>query len=96
MSDLGALVEVRSLRKIYRMGRVEVQALRGVDLTVRRGEFLGLLGASGSGKSTLLNLIGGLDRPSAGSVLVAGEDLSVLSRAGLARHRRERIGFIFQ
>ena len=86
----------RGLTKIYRTGEVEVQALRGVDLDIDRGEFIVLLGPSGSGKSTLLNILGGLDTPSAGSVRFAEHDLSAASEAELTAYRREHVGFVFQ
>jgi putative ABC transport system ATP-binding protein len=84
------------LRKIYRSGETEVQALRGVDLSVRQGELLVLLGPSGSGKSTLINIIGGLDRPTDGALSYQGLELSGLSDRDLTRFRRKSIGFIFQ
>jgi putative ABC transport system ATP-binding protein len=87
---------VRGLAKTYRTGEVEVQALRGVDLDVRAGEFLVLLGASGSGKSTLLNILGGLETASAGQVLYRDQDLTAADEATLTRYRREHVGFVFQ
>ncbi len=90
------VLEARALTKTYRMGEVEVQALRGIDLVLRPGEFVVLLGASGSGKSTLLNLLGGLDQPSSGQLLCQGRDLSLASEAELTRYRRESVGFVFQ
>jgi putative ABC transport system ATP-binding protein len=89
-------VEAQELHRVYRMGNVEVPALRGVNLKVRRGEFVVILGVSGSGKSTLLHLLGGLDRPSQGRVLVEGQDLSRLSDNQLADVRLRKIGFVFQ
>jgi putative ABC transport system ATP-binding protein len=89
-------VEAQELQRVYRMGNVEVPALRGVNLKVRRGEFVVVLGVSGSGKSTLLHLLGGLDRPSEGRVLVEGQDLSRLSDNQLADVRLRKIGFVFQ
>jgi putative ABC transport system ATP-binding protein len=86
----------RGLSKIYRMGDVEVPALRGVDLDIRRGEMLVVLGPSGSGKSTLLNILGGLDVPTSGTVQFLGHDLSVNDEAALTRFRREHVGFVFQ
>jgi putative ABC transport system ATP-binding protein len=89
-------LEAQDLQRVYRMGKVEVPALHGVDLKVRRGEFIVILGVSGSGKSTLLHLLGGLDRPTAGRVLVEGQDLSKLSDNQLADVRLRKIGFVFQ
>jgi len=88
--------EARSLSKVYRTGAGEVHALRDVDLDIRRGETLVLLGPSGSGKSTLLNILGGLDRASSGRVLFHGRDLVQASDAELTRYRRSSVGFIFQ
>ena len=86
----------RGLSKVYRMGDVEVHALRGVDLDLRAGEFVVLLGPSGSGKSTLLNILGGLDAPSGGHVWYHGEDLVDADDARLTAFRREHVGFVFQ
>jgi len=88
--------QVRGLTKTYGSGAGEVQALRGVDLDIARGEIIVLLGPSGSGKSTLLNILGGLDRASAGSVLFGGRDLTLASDADLTHYRRKSVGFIFQ
>ncbi len=84
------------LTKIYRMGDVEVHALRGVDLELRAGEFVVLLGASGSGKSTLLNILGGLDAPTTGRVECRGHPLTGAGDEELTRFRREHVGFVFQ
>ena len=86
----------RGLRKVYRMGEVEVVALQGVDLEIRRGEFIVLLGPSGSGKSTLLNILGGLDVPSGGEVAYCDHRLDGADEAELTRFRREHVGFVFQ
>jgi ABC-type lipoprotein export system ATPase subunit len=91
-----ALVELRAVAKRYDVNGREVHALRGVDLQVRRGEFLALVGRSGCGKSTLLNLLGGLDRPTAGAVCVAGEDVARFNEKQLTRHRRDVVGIVFQ
>jgi len=90
------IVVLEGVHKIYRQGEVEVKALRGLDLQVAPGEFLALTGPSGSGKTTALNLIGALDRPSEGKVLVDGHDLGALGRGARSRLRRDRIGFVFQ
>lgn len=84
------------LRKIYRMGEVDVRALDGVDFELRTGELLVLLGASGSGKSTLLNILGGLDVPTSGRVFYRGEDLTDADEDALTNYRRHHVGFVFQ
>jgi len=86
----------RGLTKVYRMGEVEVHALRGVDLDVDAGELIVLLGASGSGKSTLLNILGGLDTPTSGEVRFEDHILTDADEAALTRYRREHVGFVFQ
>ncbi|OJW74874.1 MAG: ABC transporter [Thiobacillus sp. 65-1402] len=91
-----AVFAARGLTKVYRMGEVEVQALRGIDITLYRGELVVLLGASGSGKSTLLNILGGLDAPSGGEVYYLDHKLTGASEADLTRFRREHVGFVFQ
>jgi putative ABC transport system ATP-binding protein len=88
--------DIRELTKIYRMGEVEVQALRDVTLTLPEAEFVVLLGPSGSGKSTLLNIIGGLDVPTSGQVLYRGADLTQADEAELTAYRRRHVGFVFQ
>src|SRR5690349_11375354 len=88
--------KVAGLTKVYQMGQVEVRALRGVDLQIRAGEFIVLLGASGSGKSTLLNILGGLDTPSSGTVWFIDHDLTRADEGALTRYRREHVGFVFQ
>jgi len=88
--------EARNVTKVYRMGEVEVQALRGVDLDLVPSEFVVILGPSGSGKSTLLNILGGLDVPSSGSVRYRDADLTTAGERGLTNYRREHVGFVFQ
>ncbi|MGA2256770.1 MAG: ABC transporter ATP-binding protein [Thermoguttaceae bacterium] len=90
------LLETRALKKTYGSGDLCVEALRGIDLKVGEGEFLAIMGPSGSGKSTLLHLLGGVDRPSSGQVLLEGTDLTVLGDDERTILRRQRIGFIFQ
>ncbi len=82
--------------KIYKLAELELFALQGLDLNVSRGEMLGIVGASGSGKSTLMNLLGGLDRPSAGRIFVDGKEIFKLSETGLDRYRRQQVGFVWQ
>ncbi len=91
-----AVLRAEQVTKVYQMGDVRVDALRGVDFQLYRGELLVLLGASGSGKSTLLNIVGGLDTPSSGHVFYEQADLSGAEDAVLTRYRREHVGFVFQ
>jgi putative ABC transport system ATP-binding protein len=91
-----AIIQARGLLKTYRLGGSVVRALDGVDLTVERGELMAVMGRSGSGKTTLLNVLGGLDRPDAGQVLVDGVDIARLNGSRLPRLRREKVGFVFQ
>jgi putative ABC transport system ATP-binding protein len=90
------VLRAENLVKRYRMGEVEVMALRGVNLEIHRGEFIVLLGPSGSGKSTLLNILGGLDLPSEGRVLYRDQDLTHASESALTEYRRRHVGFVFQ
>lgn len=90
------LIELKSVWKTYRMGEVEVHALRGLDLEIKRGEFISVMGPSGSGKSTAVNLIGCLDLPSRGKIFLEGQDISTLHESDLAQIRGKKIGFIFQ
>ncbi|MBM3971071.1 MAG: ABC transporter ATP-binding protein [Planctomycetes bacterium] len=91
-----SVYQARGITKVYRMGEVEVHALRGVDLDLYQGEFIVLLGPSGSGKSTLLNILGGLDVPTAGTVTYRGKDLTSNDDALLTSYRRNHVGFVFQ
>jgi putative ABC transport system ATP-binding protein len=90
------IIDIRDLRKIYRMGDVEVPALRGVDLSVRRGEFLSIIGPSGSGKSTLFHVLGGLTPPTSGTILINGRDLVRMSESDRTELRKTQVGFVFQ
>jgi macrolide transport system ATP-binding/permease protein len=93
---MNSVIELRGLTKTYVLGEVEVHALRGVDLTIERGEFVAVMGASGSGKSTLMNMLGCLDLPTSGSYVLEGEDVAKLNESELATIRSKRIGFVFQ
>ena len=96
MTELSPAIRLRSVSRHYVMGGSVIRAVNEVSLMVPTGEFLALLGSSGSGKSTLLNLIAGLDRPSSGSVIAEGQDLSKMSSLDLARYRRQTVGMVFQ
>lgn len=90
------IITATGVTKSYKMGRAMVQALAGVDVEIREGEFVAITGTSGSGKSTLLHLLGGLDKPNKGEIIVAGKSLKAMHDATLARFRNETIGFVFQ
>ena len=90
------IIELRNVKKVYRVGTVETWALRGVDLVVYRGDYIAIMGPSGSGKSTLLNMIGLLDNPTSGKIIIGGRDVSRLSSKELAHLRNRMIGFVFQ
>ena len=90
------IIQIRDLCKTYRVGKVDVPALRGVDLDVRKGLFLSIIGPSGSGKSTLFHIIGGLTPPTSGKVIVGGKDLSAMTDAQRTRMRKRTVGFVFQ
>jgi putative ABC transport system ATP-binding protein len=91
-----AFIEAKDLRKTYHVGKIEVQALRGVSFSVQKGEFVSVVGPSGSGKSTLFYLLGGLTRADSGSVVLDGDDFTTLSDADRTRMRKHKIGFVFQ
>ncbi|MDE7195114.1 MAG: ATP-binding cassette domain-containing protein [Oscillospiraceae bacterium] len=90
------MVQAENLVKIYKSSGVEVRALQGLDLTVERGELMGIVGASGSGKSTLLNMLGGLDKPSAGSLFIDGRDMLKFSEKDAIEYKRKTVGFVWQ
>jgi len=90
------IIETHDLKKVYRVGKVDVPALRGVDLVAQEGEFVAIIGPSGCGKSTLLHILGGLTGPTSGKVLVDGNDFATMNDADRTRFRRHKIGFVFQ
>jgi len=92
----GPLLELTGIEKVYRTGKVEFYALRGIDLVVERGEFIAIVGASGSGKSTMMNILGCLDPPTGGTYRLAGQDVATLGEDALATVRNRTIGFVFQ
>ena len=96
MGTNGAVVDCADVKKVYRQGTLQVEALRGLTLEVAEGEFTAICGPSGSGKTTLLNLIGALDRPSAGRIRLEGRDLGAMGQRKRSHLRRDRIGFVFQ
>ena len=91
-----AMIWMEDIRKTYQLGEVNVPVLKGIDLTIEEGDYVSIMGASGSGKSTLMNIIGCLDRPSAGHYVLEGQNLTTLTNEGLAYIRNQRIGFVFQ
>jgi putative ABC transport system ATP-binding protein len=93
---MGIILKAENLEKVYRVGKVDVPALRGIDLTVQEGEFLAVMGPSGCGKSTMLHLLGGLLTPTKGRIIVDGEDLTAASDSKRTDIRRRKIGFVFQ
>lgn len=94
--SVGPVVEAQNLVKVYSGNGIATPALRGISLKIQRGEFVAIVGPSGSGKSTLLNMIGALDRPTSGRILIDGTDISQLSDSELAKLRNEKLGFVFQ
>ncbi len=94
--EIASAIEITAAKRHYRMGETVIPAVDGISLSVREGEFAALLGASGSGKSTLMNLIGGLDRPSSGAIVVHGRDLAQMTSQELAQYRRHAVGMVFQ
>jgi len=93
---LSKYIEFNNVKKIYKMGEVEIEALSGVDFSINKGEFVIVAGASGAGKSTILNILGGMDKPTYGSVIVDGKDISKYNSKELTSYRRYDIGFVFQ
>jgi putative ABC transport system ATP-binding protein len=94
--DKDVVIDIRGITKTYQMGDIEVSALSGVDLKIRRGEFVAIMGPSGSGKSTMMNILGALDQPTSGEFFLDGEDVAKLNESELARVRNQKIGFVFQ
>ena len=95
-ADCSEIIRIRGVEKVFQVGEVLVQALRGIDLSIRQGEFVAIMGPSGSGKSTLLNILGCLDRPSSGEYFLGGEDVARMDDDVLSSVRGKRLGFIFQ
>src|SRR5512137_1687938 len=91
-----SIIEIRNLRKDYHVGEVTVHALRGIDLQIKGGEFVAIMGVSGSGKSTMLNILGCLDQPTNGEYFLDGADVKTMNRDELAKLRNQKLGFVFQ
>ena len=96
MAEAGNVVRVKSVTKTFKLGKIDVQALKGVDLAISKGDYISIMGPSGSGKSTLFNMIGGLDKPSSGKVFIDEVDIAQLDAYELAWLRCRKIGYIFQ
>ena len=96
MTNKKPIIELKNVKKIYKMGNVEVPALNGVSMTVKRGEFIAIMGPSGSGKSTLMNMVGCLDVPTIGNIFLDEKDISKMTESDLAQVRGRKIGFVFQ
>ena len=96
MTNKKPIIELKNVKKIYKMGNVEVPALNGVSMIVNRGEFIAIMGPSGSGKSTLMNMVGCLDVPTIGNIFLDGNDISKMTESDLAQVRGRKIGFVFQ
>jgi putative ABC transport system ATP-binding protein len=96
MSNVELVIQARDVRKVFRVGDVEVHALRGVDLDVSRGEFVSVIGPSGSGKSTFFHILGGLTPPTSGSISIHGQDLRAMSESDRTELRKKEVGFVFQ
>src|SRR5436190_24263758 len=90
------LLETIDLRKTYKVGKVDVEALRGVSLRIREGELTAIMGPSGCGKSTLMHILGAMSKPTSGKVVIAGQDICAMSDSGLTAIRRLKVGFVFQ
>jgi len=96
MTQKELVLSLKNVSKVYQLGKVELVALKGIDLDIHRGDFVTIMGPSGSGKSTLLNLIGCLDSPTKGKVFLKGKDISLMSESQLSQFRGKTIGFVFQ